>query len=217
MNSFYNQHKLVQWLLALIILIIGFFPFIIMIEWAFHQPLFYLLFFVYIPIAQFSTTPIFRLTGIYKYYSPMLLGYMANKQQIDLHSGGSFDYLFVLRKFRKGAEIRNQILKYQLEGLLKIMTEIEQGEIPPTVNIVGTSYFFSERTLIKMGFEPKKPSLLYRINLFVNFIDLFWMYSLSRGKLTIPKVGKARKAYASGEDLLSARQKISELYNKLYR
>jgi hypothetical protein len=216
MNSFYNQHKLVQWLLALIILIVGFFPMIKIVEWASDEPLFYLLFFVFIPIAQFSATPIFRLTGVYKYYSPMLLGYMANKQQIDLHSGGSFDYLFVLRKFRKGAEIRNEILKYQLEGLLRIITKIEQGEIPPTVNIVGTSYFFSERTLNKLGFEPKKPSLFYRINLCVNFIDLFWMYSLSRGKLTIPRVWKALKTYASGEDLLSARQKISELYHKLY-
>jgi hypothetical protein len=216
MNSFYNQHKLVQWLLALIILIIGFFPMIKIVEWASDEPLFYLLFFVFIPIAQFSTTPIFRLTGVYTYYSPMLLGYMANKQQIDLHSGGSFDYLFVLRKFRKGAEIRNEILKYQLEGLLRIITKIEQGEIPPTVKIVGTSYFFSERTLNKLGFEPKKPSLFYRINLCVNFIDLFWMYSLSRGKLTIPRVWKARKAYASGDDLLSARQKISELYHNLY-
>ena len=132
----------------------------------------------------------------------MLLGYMVNNNQIDMHSGTSFDYLFIRRKFKKGTEFKNRLLMYHLEGLLKIIQSIENKEIPESVNIVGTSYFFNDRTIQKLGFETKIPSLFYRINLLANFIDLFWMYSLALGKLSVPKVWSAKKAGISGAGLL---------------
>jgi hypothetical protein len=215
MNAFYDLPKFLQWIAALIILFLGFYPAILIVEAGANQPLYYLLFFVYLPIGQFITTPIFRLLGVYKYYSPMLLAYMENKRQIDLHNGSSFDYLFVLRKYKKGAEIRKKIIKYHLEGLLEIIDEIEKGSIPSSVSIVGTSYFFSERTLRKLGFETQKPSFFYRINLFMNCIDLFWMYSLSRGKLSIPQIWRAKKAHIPGAELIKSRQTIIELNQSL--
>ena len=80
------------------------------------------------------------------------------------------------------------------------------------VNIVGTSYFFNNRTLYKMGFEVEDPSLFYRLNLIANFIDLFWMYSLSQGKLSIPKIWNAKNAKISGAKLIERKKMIEELY-----
>jgi hypothetical protein len=135
-----------------------------------------LFFLFYLPVAQFSITPLLKLTGVYTYYSPMLMGYMANDKQIDLHSGGSFDYLFVMRKHKTGLEFRNRLLTYHLEGLLQIIARIENKAIPGTVQISGTSYFFNDRTLHKLGFKTETPTLFYRINLFANFLDLIWMF-----------------------------------------
>jgi hypothetical protein len=215
MNNFYKQPKLLQWIEALLLLIIGFLPALSIIQMGFEQPLSYLLFIPYTPLSQFTSTPFFRLSGVYTYYSPMLLGYMASNTQIDMHSGTSFDYLFVMRKFKKGTEFKNRILMFHLEGLLKIIQGIENKEIPESVSIVGTSYFFNDRTIQKLGFETKTPSVLYRINLLANFIDLFWMYSLAQGKLSVPKVWSAKKAGISGAKLLENKTKIIELYNKL--
>jgi hypothetical protein len=172
---------------------LGFWPALVIIEKGYEQPLLYLLFLIYIPVGQFAATPFFTLVGIYKYYSPMLLGYMANDKQIDLRSGGSFDYLFVMRTYKSGIALRNKLLIYHLEGLLNIIQLIENKTIPETANIVGTSYFFNNRTLHKMGFEIINPSLFYRINLFVYFIDLIWMYSLAKGKFAMPKLWNAKK------------------------
>jgi hypothetical protein len=210
MNDFYKQPKILQWIEAILLLFFGFLPAHLIIEKGHSQPLFYLLFVIYVPIGQFAFTPLFRLIGVYKYYSPMLLGYMANDRQIDLHSAGSFDYLFIMRKYKAGIEMRNRLLRYHLEGLIKLIELIENKSIPETVNIIGTSYFFNNRTLHKMGFDIENPSLFYRLNLFINFIDLIWMYSLSQGKLTIPKIWNAKKASISGNKLIEGKKLLKK-------
>ena len=217
MNDFYKQPKLFQWVEAILLLLTGLLPALVIIEKGYSQPLFYLLFLIYIPIVQFAATPFFTLVAIYTYYSPMLLGYMANDNQIDLHSGGSFDYLFVMRKYKSGIEMRNRLLIFHLEGLIYIIRQIENNSISEKVNIVGTSYFFNNRTVYKMGFEVENPSLFYRVNLIANFIDLFWMYSLSQGKLSIPKIWNAKNAKISGAKLIESKMMIEELYEKLKR
>ncbi len=217
MNNFYKQPKLFQWVEAILLLVIGFLPALVIIEKGYAQPLFYLLFLIYVPIGQFAFTPFFKLIGVYKYYSPMLLGYMANDNQIDLHSGGSFDYLFVMKKYKTGIEMRNKLLIYHLEGLINLIQLIENKSISEKVNIIGTSYFFNNRTLHRMDFEIENPSLFYRLNLFVNFIDLIWMYSLSQGKLSIPKIWNAKKASISGAKLIESKKRIEELYDKMKR
>lgn len=215
MNDFYKQSLFLQWFEAILLLVIGFYPALLIIELTYTHPIYILLFLFYLSVGQFSITPIFKLTGVYKYYSPMLLGYMANDRQIDLHSGGSFDYLFVMRKYKSGIVMRNRLLIYHLEGLLSIIRLIENKSISETVNIVGTSYFFNNKTLYKMGFEIEKPSLFYRVNLFVNFIDLLWMFSLSRGKLAIPRIWNAKKAKISGVKLIESKKAIEGLYYKM--
>ena len=215
MNDFYKQPKILVWIESIFLLLVGLILALIIIEKGYSQPFFYLAFIIYVPVSQFLFTPIYKLTGGYTYYSPMLLGYMANDKQIDLHSGTSFDHLFVLRKYKSGTNLRNRIMMYHLEGLLRLIQLIDEKHIPASVNIIGTSYFFSERTLSNLGFQIEKATLFYRVNLFINFIDLFWMYSLSKGKLAIPSVWDAKKASIKGDNLLLQKTKFEGLYQKL--
>jgi len=215
MNDFYKQPKALVWIESILFLLAGFFLAVLIIEKGYDYPIFYLAFVLYIPISQFLYTPFFKLTGGYTYYSPMLLGYMANENQIDLHSGTSFDHLFVLRKCKPGITLRNRLLAYHLEGLLHLISLIENKQIPESVTIVGTSYFFNDRTLQKLGFQIEKASVFYRANLFLNFIDLCWMYSLSRGKVSMPALWKAKKANIQGGALLTQKTKLEALYGKL--
>jgi hypothetical protein len=215
MNEFYKQPKLLVWFESILFLLIGVLLGIEIITIGNAQPIFYATFILYIPISQFLFTPIYKLTGGYTYYSPMLLGYMANDKQIDLHSGTSFDHLFVLRKYKSGTPLRNRIMMFHLEGLLKLIQLMEDNRIPVSVNIIGTSYFFNDRTLTNLGFQLEQATLFYRINLFINFIDLLWMYSLSKGKLAIPSVWDAKKASIKGDILLLQKSKLEGIYMKL--
>ena len=215
MNNYYKQPKIVVWIESIFLLLIGIVLGILIIVKGNDNAMYYLGFFLYVPVSQFLFTPIYTLTGGYTYYSPMLLGYMANDTQIDLHSGTSFDHLFVLRKYSSGTPLRNRILLYHLEGLLQLIQLIEEKRIPESVNIVGTSYFFNDRTLLKLGFQIEKASLFYRINLLINGIDLFWMYSLSQGKLAIPTLWDAKKASIQGNQLVQSKPKLHALYQHL--
>ena len=215
MNDFYKQPKALVWIESILFLLAGFFLAVLIIEKGYDQPLYYLAFVLYVPISQFLYTPLFTLTGGYTYYSPMLLGYMANEKQIDLHSGTSFDHLFVLRNCKPGIELRNRLLAYHLEGLLYLISLIENKQIPESVTLVGTSYFFNDRTLQKLGFQIEKASTFYRANLFLNFIDLFWMYSLSRGKVSMPALWKAKKARIQGAALVAQKVNLEVLYGRL--
>ena len=215
MNDFYKQPKALVWIESILFLLAGFFLAVLIIEKGYDQPLYYLAFVLYVPISQFLYTPLFTLTGGYTYYSPMLLGYMANEKQIDLHSGTSFDHLFVLRNCKPGIELRNRLLAYHLEGLLYLISLIENKQIPESVTLVGTSYFFNDRTLQRLGFQIEKASTFYRANLFLNFIDLFWMYSLSRGKVSMPALWKAKKARIQGAALVAQKVNLEVLYGRL--
>lgn len=215
MNDFYKLPTYLQWIISIVFFLLGVFLAILIIEKGYSNPLIYAAFILYIPISQFLYTPFFKLIGGYTYYSPMLLGYLVNDQQIDLHSGTSFDHLLVLRDIKPGVALRNRILLYHVEGLLNIITLIEKKQIPKSVSVVGTSYFFSSRTLNKLGFQIEKASLYYRANLFINFIDLLWMYSLSRGKFSIPTVWNAKKAIIKGDKLVAQKQHLELLCARL--
>lgn len=216
MNGFYQQPRFQLWLkaglLGLCGLALGCY---ITIMAFYYDPLYYLSIFPYIPLMQFAGTPLLTLTGSYTYYSPLLLGYNATEKKIDLHSGTSFDYLFVMKGVKPGPPFKRQLLVYYLEGLRNLIQRIEEKTIPDTVRIVGTSYFFNDRTIQKLGFELEKPTLFYRLNLLINFVDLFWMYSLSQDKISIPRVWNAKKAGISGARLVESKEAIERLYQKL--
>ena len=78
MNKSYQQPKSLIWLESILFFLAGLGLAIFIIEKGDAQPLFYSAFILYIPISQFLYTPLFKMTGGYTYYSPMLLGYMTS-------------------------------------------------------------------------------------------------------------------------------------------
>ncbi len=215
MNSFYALPLFSQWLIAIVLALVGFYPAILLIELGYGHTPYYLLFFFFVPIAQFCVTPLFRLAGIYTYYSPMLLGYMANDKKIDLHSGTSFDYLLVMPGTGKGIQTRDHLLSFYLQGLLFIIEKIETNSISENVQITAVSYFFNNRTISRFGFSVRQPPLFYRLNIFINYIDLFWMFSISKGRLQLPPLRNIKQVEIPGYELVKYKRVILVTYQYL--
>lgn len=216
MNKFYQRPLFIQWTVAILLMGIGLSLFAVTLM-AFHPYGLFLLFPVVLPFIHFTLTPLFTLLGTYKYYTPLLLVYNPNDVKYDIHMGTSFDYLMVMRWKDRGLKARKKIWGHLLEGLIHIMDEIESGKLPDTLKIEGTSYFFSDKTAQRLGFTLEKPSLPYRFNLLINYIDLWWMYSFAQNRLAFPKVFNARKVVISGRDLVARKAQFEQLVNHLKR
>lgn len=212
MNRYYDLPKPWQWTFAVLMLVpllVGFGYWLHLITVNF---LWYCLVFVYTPVFQFLATPLMRLMGVYHYLSPMLLVYSPTEEQYRIHNGTSFDYLMVMTRKRKGVLLRNKILEYYLEGLLEIVRMLEAEELPTTVSVRGSSYFFSEYTVKRLGFEFEEVTYVDKINMVINYLDLIWMYSLSKGRLTFPNLKNVKAAAISGADLLERKPQLDRLY-----
>ncbi len=170
-----------------------------------------LLLFLMTPAMQFLVSPLMTLLGVYKYLSPMLLVYAARPELYDLHNGTSFDYLFHYRKTRSGNQWQNRLLLYYIQGLLEVIRQIESEQLPATIEVRGSTYFLADSTIERLGFEAHPTVWYEKANLVINYLDLIWMYSLSKGKLSLPKMSNVKTATTTGERLVAQKSKLESL------
>lgn len=107
------------------------------------------------------------------------------------------------------------MLQYYLQGLLEIIIQIKQGKISNQATIKGSSYFFSEHTAGRLGFSLVPTSPFVQINILVNYLDLFWMYSLAHGKLRFPNLNHIKTATISAENLVKKGDYIQKMSDYL--
>lgn len=211
MNKFFDQHITVQWILALLMLLMLFSIFIFWIR-LLPEHLIALPLIILVPtLIQFSSAPMAKLVGVHTYLSPMLFANNATNKKYEIHNGTPFDYLLVMKNTRPGIRFRKQMLSYFLDGLLEIVERIEATELPKSVIIQGNSYFFNDRTARKLGFSLSETSIAVRINLLVNYFDLTWMYSLSQGRIAFPKISEVKTAEITGSCLVMNKHKLIRL------
>jgi len=171
--------------------------------------------FVMVPIIQFFSTPLFTLLGIYTYYSPMVVSLGSNDRVIDLHNGTSFDYLLEMRRVKPGLPWKKRMLVHYLAALQQIIHMIETGKLPESVTVSGSSYFLSQRSAERLGFTVSKTSFFKKLNIYFNYLDLLWAYSLTKGRLAFPNLRNIRTVSISGKELVTKKQKVTSLIERL--
>ena len=215
MKRFNQFNKLLKWLVSIsfgIVLLLILFFWIMTVS---ESKILMLSIFIIVPIIQFLITPLFTLLNFYTYYSPMVVSFGNNKRFIDLHNGTSFDYLLEMSHIKPGIKWKNKMLHHYLNALLKIIHQIENKVLPSNITIRGSSYFVSQRSAEKLGFKVSQASLLEKLNIILNYVDLIWMYSLTNGKLTFPNLATITTVRTNGHELIKRKQKIIELLNRL--
>jgi len=166
---------------------------------------------------QFSITPLFRLLGIYRYHSPMLKATIRTSRVYEIHGGTNFDYVLNFGWADRGPVAARKVLIFYLEGLRDIADLVSRGELPRSIQIAGTSYFFRDESARRLGFSISKPGLRLRLNLFANLFDLFLMHSFTRGRLCFPRILRVRQASIRGDRLVAHRGDVERMILSLRR
>ncbi len=164
---------------------------------------------------QLSVTPFCRATGIYLYHSPMLKATLRNSRVWEIHGGTTWDWIVLFRFRDRGAPSARRVMAWYLEGLLDIARRVEAGEVPPTVLVTGTSYFFSAGTARKLGFEIRRAGPRLRLNLLLNGLDLWLTYSFTRGRLALPDLLDVKQAVIRGGELVRRKNQLRRIREML--
>lgn len=215
MQRFNSLNRVFKWVIAISFGIILIFVLSVWIKTMGESKIWILLIIIVVPVTQFLITPLFTLLNFYHYYSPMVVSFGNNKKVIDLHNGTSFDYLLEMSKIKAGIKWKNKMLCFYLNALLKIISQIENGDLTNSTIIRGSSYFLSERSAKRLGFSVDKTSTIEKFNITLNYFDLIWMYSLTNAKLTFPNLTKITTVRITGAELVQSKQKILDLAKRL--
>ena len=215
MTNFYSLNKILQGTIALVM---GAILLAIAYYWQFviGNPIVKILFiFIFVPVYSFLLTPLLTLLEYYQYKSPMLLVLVDSKKNYAIHSGTSFDYLVKMSNIKSGPTFQSKILEYHLEGILKMIEEVENKTIPDSTIIKGSSYFFSESTARKLGFKVVKTKNSEKLGIYLDYLEILWMYSVSKGKLSFPKLNNFKNVETTGKELMEKKSFIQNLHLRL--
>lgn len=160
-------------------------------------------------------TPLYFLIGRFCYLSPMLLATRRPGGGLDLHVGTLFDYAVRLRWSDRGPRAARIVTADVLRGLLALTEQVERGELPPDAELVATSYFFSDRTVERLGFELREVPAAVRHNLVVSSLSIAVRLSFTRGRPAFPDLRRIRQAVTTPGRLAEHSGEIRRLLRRL--
>ena len=211
MKGYYELPILVQWIIAIILIVGGLGVIMPLMRKSYSL----LLLPILAPYFNLVSVPFFRLIGFYKYLNPYVISTVQTDKHYDLHNVFTFDYLVNFRWSDRGKYVQKTLLGHYFKALLTIIERIEHNQLSPEVKIVGHSYFFNERTAEKLGFTISKASTFWVCNSLLQFIELSCLYSFSRGKWAMPKLWKVKRAEISGSDLVAKKEILEKLVSRI--
>ena len=219
MHAFTRLPRPAQWVAALFLATLCFgaigacfaLPFL---DWRWLALLFLLLPLI-APLESLLLTPLYALLGRFHYYSPLLFATRRADGGLDLHVGTLFDYVARLRWKERGPRAARIVTADLLRGLLALCAEVERGTLPADAEIVATSYFFSDRSLARLGFTLRPPPALLVQNLVMASVSIALRLSFTRGRPTFPDLRQVRQAATSAGSLARHEEAIRRLLQRL--
>jgi len=168
-----------------------------------------------IPVLEsFLLTPVYAVTGRFTYYSPLLLA-TKSAQGFDLHVGTLYDYITQLRWSERGVKSQRRAMQFILQGLLRICDEVAEGRLSAQNKITATSYFFSNRSVEKLGFTLNSGSFEMKLNLALVYLSLVLRLSFIKGRWCLPDLKRIRCIHITAGELMQQRSRIAKMLDHL--
>jgi hypothetical protein len=213
-NSMTSKTLVLQWYFP--ILLVGVFMFLLCLPFLLLPKGIYWLFAAIlllplIPVLEgLLLTPAYARAGRFTYYSPLLLA-TKSAQGLDLHVGTLYDYIIQLNWSERGVQSQRQAMLLILQGLLSICDSVAEGKLSAQKEITATSYFFSHRSVEKLGFTLSSGSFEEKLNLAMVYLSLVLRLSFIRGRWSLPDLKRIRRIHTTAGALLQQRAGIAKM------
>ncbi|MCA1761802.1 MAG: hypothetical protein ABR574_04190 [Cryomorphaceae bacterium] len=165
-------------------------------------------------LAPFLDVPALVAAGKLTYFSSFLLAEKEKKGTLKIHGGTLLDYWFTINRSMNGKQRRDFILGGYIQGLLNLIEWAEEND-KTELQITGTTPILNRRTAEKLGFKLKPVNLVQLVILVFNYPNLTVAQSISKARLSFPKIGNTKTIHANIGDLKKRRTFMKELCEKL--
>lgn len=170
-----------------------------------------ILIFLVAPLESLLLAPLYGLQGRFHYFSALLLVTKGEGGCITLHVGTLFDYAAFFCWRDRGATASRIAVGELLRGLLAMLDELSASEMDSSCEVVAASYFFSDRTLDRLGFRLRPAPPITVLNLLMAWLGVGLRLSFVRGRLALPRLANTREAYTTLAELRTRRSAIEAL------
>lgn len=213
-HRFFNLSRSTQWRLAILVALLGAVLILSSIFLSMYtQQLWLLLLLIplYFVFAQLLDIPFGHLRGTIIHYSPMLLA-QHHQGNYHIHTTTLFDQLFCLPDKQPHLSNQTQTLIWMIDGFIAFIQTLK--EEPPCL-IKGSTYFLSERRAQKSGFTITPADPFTRIILILNYLNLILTMSITKGRLSFPRLDKIIGFEITSADLIAKEDFFLEWQRKL--
>jgi hypothetical protein len=160
---------------------------------------------------RWITTPLFKLMGVYAYYSPMMFTVPFGPRTLELHVGTSWDF------FQQNNLTEQQIIHHLARGLLGLLDAADNGLVPMTMKLRGTVYYFRTDTLRRFGFRSRRMNPVETLIFLLNWLELCILHSLMKRRIALVSLSSVRVVNATIEEISARRSEIRRLVDQLER
>jgi len=165
-------------------------------------------------IAPFFDVPSMKKSGRLVYFSPFFLAEKERNGVIRIHGGTLLDYVFVIDRSLSARQRTTQIFISYIEGILNLL-ESYQGHDLNKIKVRGTSYIINDRTASMAGLRMVKTDIIQIILLIFNYPNLVVSHSLSKGRLSFPRIGNINTHEGTLGEVEKHRDSLVRLRTKL--
>lgn len=164
--------------------------------------------------APFIDLPMGKKSGKFIYYSPLFITEPERNNEVVVHGGTLFDYLYTITPDLKGRDRTKFVLYGYVLGLLRFISEHENCN-KDNLQIRGTSYIINQRTAARFGLKPVQTDFFQFLILLLNYIPITISYSFIKRKLYFPKISEIKTYQGELSELARQKEKLIQLKNRL--
>ncbi len=215
MSKFSQFHFLLKLAVCLLLLVLAY-PFVTyLFGLPYTSPWKYVMMAFFLPVYSITFMPILTLLKVADYKSELLFITKDASKNYDIHFGSLFDCILSGLFSSKRGGFKDLMLYFLVDGMLKIIQDVEGGKIEKEAEIRGSSYFFNTKTAAKFGFESIQLKWSHKYILYLNYLEMLLVFSFSKGRFAHPNIEDFISVKTTGAQLMEHKVYIETLHKIL--